>query len=489
MVRVRACSTVRGFKCVGHNKEFQSCDSSLVRPPSVSDSRPGARQKPPLGGDVDVVDPYSEDRRIAMRQLYQDYEVEVPEAEQTSPLPHVRPAVPAPPREPIVIAQYARRFPQPPAGEGLHIEEPGVRNSVDLSHENDAVAPAGPPSRSEVVTSSAPALTSTTPTTTTTFTATTTVTTTVATVAPSTETETLLGITDDPNDIMPSTTATIEENTSEDVAATENYTEDSTQQEMESFPITVDEEGTEEYISDEFVPIEEQSDLDGGEDGTSTLPTPTTETTTSPSTAVRSTISQQKPPAARNHKPQTAVNIKGTSFIVSASQFPIRNPAVPLPPLQSSTSASPRTAATSYEKENLRGKKSRQQRLRKLNSRARPRPLAVVPTTTTTNATQEAVEGDTARALSWMIANVAKLMNENANMPVVDKVPIEKVDADTDQVLSRLPSGVEVISEQDRFILKEDASNDPVVKVDRQTSEDSGMTDGRNWFIVCLASG
>ncbi|KAL6743056.1 hypothetical protein ANCDUO_07663 [Ancylostoma duodenale] len=84
MVRVRACSTVRGFKCVGHNKEFQSCDSSLLRPPSASDSRPVARQKPPLDGDVDVVDPYSEDRRLAMRQLYQDYEVEVPEAEQST---------------------------------------------------------------------------------------------------------------------------------------------------------------------------------------------------------------------------------------------------------------------------------------------------------------------------------------------------------------------------------------------------------------------
>ncbi|EYC35809.1 hypothetical protein Y032_0977g3272 [Ancylostoma ceylanicum] len=64
-------------------QEFQSCDSSLLRAPSASDTHPGARQKPPLDGDVDVVDPYSEDRRIAMKQLYQDYEVEVPETEQS----------------------------------------------------------------------------------------------------------------------------------------------------------------------------------------------------------------------------------------------------------------------------------------------------------------------------------------------------------------------------------------------------------------------
>ncbi|KAK5976270.1 hypothetical protein GCK32_021926, partial [Trichostrongylus colubriformis] len=34
---------------------------------------------------------------------------------------------------------------------------------------------------------------------------------------------------------------------------------------------------------------------------------------------------------------------------------------------------------------------------------------------------------------------------------------------------SRLPSGVEVISEQESFVLKDDASSDPVIKVDKQS--------------------
>ncbi|VDM81172.1 unnamed protein product, partial [Strongylus vulgaris] len=99
-------------------------------------------QKPSADADVDVIDPYSEDRRIAMRQLYQDYEVEVPETEKTPPSPRVRPAVPAPPREPLIIAQYARRFPQPPASEGLHIAPPGSKNSVELFYENTTLTSA-----------------------------------------------------------------------------------------------------------------------------------------------------------------------------------------------------------------------------------------------------------------------------------------------------------------------------------------------------------
>ncbi|EYC30725.1 hypothetical protein Y032_0004g1736 [Ancylostoma ceylanicum] len=115
--------------------------------------------------------------------------------------------------------------------------------------------------------------------------------------------------------------------------------------------------------------------------------------------------------------------------------------------------------------------------LRKRIRKSKRKLAAALKTSASPAVEGPAVEGDTARALSWMIANVAKLMDEHASIPIVDKVPIEKVDADTDQVLSRLPSGVEVISEQDQFILKEDASNDPVVKVDRQTSDDSRMTD------------
>uniref|UniRef100_A0A1I7XHG4 Secreted protein n=1 Tax=Heterorhabditis bacteriophora TaxID=37862 RepID=A0A1I7XHG4_HETBA len=61
-IRVRACSTVRGFKCVGHNKEFQSCNTGFSSKNTLTNN------------DYDAPDPYSEDRKVAMRQLYQDYD-------------------------------------------------------------------------------------------------------------------------------------------------------------------------------------------------------------------------------------------------------------------------------------------------------------------------------------------------------------------------------------------------------------------------------
>ncbi|CAI2354924.1 unnamed protein product [Caenorhabditis sp. 36 PRJEB53466] len=67
MIRVRACSTVRGFKCVGHNKEFQSCSS------------------PPKRNNLDYEDPEANDREMAMRQLYQDYEPETPDEAKYAP--------------------------------------------------------------------------------------------------------------------------------------------------------------------------------------------------------------------------------------------------------------------------------------------------------------------------------------------------------------------------------------------------------------------
>uniref|UniRef100_A0A8R1HTH7 Uncharacterized protein n=1 Tax=Caenorhabditis japonica TaxID=281687 RepID=A0A8R1HTH7_CAEJA len=61
MIRVRACSTVRGYKCIGNNKEFQSCNS------------------PPKRNNFDYEDPEASDREMAMKQLYQDYEPEIPD--------------------------------------------------------------------------------------------------------------------------------------------------------------------------------------------------------------------------------------------------------------------------------------------------------------------------------------------------------------------------------------------------------------------------
>ncbi|VDK85309.1 unnamed protein product, partial [Onchocerca ochengi] len=57
-VRVRACNTVRGFSCLGKKQEFMECDSDHTMQPAAHDS------------DYTAVDPWEEDRREAMKQLY-----------------------------------------------------------------------------------------------------------------------------------------------------------------------------------------------------------------------------------------------------------------------------------------------------------------------------------------------------------------------------------------------------------------------------------
>ncbi|KAL3984575.1 hypothetical protein ACH3XW_35085 [Acanthocheilonema viteae] len=56
-VRVRACNTVRGFSCLGKKQEFMECDLDYVQP-AVHES------------DYAAVDPWEEDRKEAMKQLY-----------------------------------------------------------------------------------------------------------------------------------------------------------------------------------------------------------------------------------------------------------------------------------------------------------------------------------------------------------------------------------------------------------------------------------
>ncbi|CAD6192400.1 unnamed protein product [Caenorhabditis auriculariae] len=106
MIRVRACSTVRGYKCAGHNKEFQSCSSA---PPKRNQL------------DYDHQDPEAVDREMAMRQLYQDYEPGVPDNVEFvpkvplmtrggRPFMETRPAVPTTTTRPEPIEQIAQRF-------------------------------------------------------------------------------------------------------------------------------------------------------------------------------------------------------------------------------------------------------------------------------------------------------------------------------------------------------------------------------------------
>uniref|UniRef100_A0A0N5AUC5 Mucin-5AC n=1 Tax=Syphacia muris TaxID=451379 RepID=A0A0N5AUC5_9BILA len=60
-VRVRACNTVKGFKCFGKNMEQAECESTAT---------PTAELK---NTEYDVVDPWEEDRKEALKQLYPDY--------------------------------------------------------------------------------------------------------------------------------------------------------------------------------------------------------------------------------------------------------------------------------------------------------------------------------------------------------------------------------------------------------------------------------
>ncbi|ETN75504.1 hypothetical protein NECAME_12333 [Necator americanus] len=65
-MRVRACNTVKGFNCLGPNKEFTPCDGSNRRIHGNHAASPSDYT------DYDIVDPYEADRREAMRQLYPD---------------------------------------------------------------------------------------------------------------------------------------------------------------------------------------------------------------------------------------------------------------------------------------------------------------------------------------------------------------------------------------------------------------------------------
>ncbi|CAO4360313.1 unnamed protein product [Caenorhabditis nigoni] len=68
-IRVRACNTVRGFRCLGPNQQTEACDPStspiLGRPP-----------KPNTINDYDTVDPWQEDRVEALKQLYPDESID-----------------------------------------------------------------------------------------------------------------------------------------------------------------------------------------------------------------------------------------------------------------------------------------------------------------------------------------------------------------------------------------------------------------------------
>ncbi|KAK5977724.1 hypothetical protein GCK32_004024 [Trichostrongylus colubriformis] len=367
MVRVRACSTVRGYKCVGHNKEFQSCDSSKTNfTPSPTGIPVKATGEPAQAlPDLDFLDPYSEDRRLAMKQLYQDYEVSVPEEEKVSLKPRYRPASPVPLREPVIIAQYAQRFPQPPP----EIEEVELPSTTEIPpiKDNRHVIRTRPPVPWKTSTYAMPTSTASSQP----------LTTTTTTAAPTTMIE----------DSIESLSSTTEKRESEKVTSStqkmstaSNYLEESDNTQWEADESTA---GPRDYegIGDE----EEQDEiLEYGEKQVSpeisTMPTTTstTSTTTSPSaTTTRKLV------GPNTSTTQAAVNLLPTSIFLGSPGVSEGIPSASITHLDSPSSKR-KGSSTTGEWENMRGKQSRLRRIQLLNRRARVKSLSLIPKKTTT---------------------------------------------------------------------------------------------------------
>ncbi|VDL64482.1 unnamed protein product, partial [Nippostrongylus brasiliensis] len=513
MVRVRACSTVRGYKCIGHNKEFQSCDSSHAHLSATGDApkTEPSRSSP----DIDVVDPYSEDRRIAMKQLYQDYEVEVPEEEKVSPKPRFRPASPGPARDPIVVAQYAQRFPQP-ENERIEIWTSDVDNVAELSQK--PVTPRTVATRPVVPfrTTKQP---STTPRP-------------ASTTAPTTSTTTEATTT------TPEPTTTVVEEEEEVTEAEEMHTtptppmQRSHRVESNITLKTIEEKkpndgrtalspsGEKEYHwSDDD---DDESEYDNKQilDAFNAITRPVIISTSSPTTTSTLPSTSPDPILVKTTSSRTAVNMMAPAVFIGSPRLGTAFASKPVGTVRPQLEFLTTTASPIHHKPKSRGKQRRLRKLKMLNRRARVKPYSMKPpgnvTVQTINSetrtalemqkielakqiqekkeqlagilkmsstthSPEEIEGDTAKALSWMFANVAKLMNEKTKSEGTTELkPSKKVDNDASQSLSRLPQGVEVISEQESFVLKDDASSDPVIKVDRPAVDGSASLNNGN---------
>nr|CDJ97548.1 Hypothetical protein CBG23464 [Haemonchus contortus] len=521
MVRVRACSTVKGFKCAGHNKEFQSCDSSKAHlTPSPTGIPVRATGEPPRAlPDIDVLDPYSEDRRLAMRQLYEDYEVEVPDDEKIPPKPRYRPASPMPEREPLIIAQYAERFPRPPSEDDEEVEFPPVDDFKPVTHNRPTILTTILTRPPVPWTTSSPAppissISTSTPITLTSIPTATTTTIQASTESPVVTTTASSGRSQVGNRIITEMKvmkkSRIAEKAKESDTAQRSASDSSSNAsdvEVEDYDEAEDEEGESEP---EQIPIEFTT--------TSSKPVTSTSATTTTS-KIPSTTTMQTTSDLSASKTKAAVNLLPTSIFLGSPRIIEKAPGVSTSKFSRSGRKNKATTSKTSEWNNTLGQESRRRRLNKLNRRIRVKSIPSMPSkasnftievthkkskaelqnemdelqkqisekkkqlaevvktsttaaevirTTTTEAPIEKIEGDTARALSWMLATVEKMVNEKPSQPISDAVSVEKVDRDTEQELSRLPSGVEVISEQESFILKDDASSDPVIKVDKE---------------------
>ncbi|KAJ1374212.1 hypothetical protein KIN20_036845 [Parelaphostrongylus tenuis] len=499
MVRVRACSTVRGFKCAGHNKlvleyfdifvsaalcwlgislykleEFQSCDSSLLQVSSSlnnipSGAIPEKSRDSSLGWtNIDAVDPYREDRRLAMHQLYDDYEVEVPNSKKD---PQPIPTRPATPTDPIIIAQYAQRHPQPPGITGIPTSWLEEQHPIYVSVERTTLATSSPgaryttilgatstPETPSTVLGSSFVTTSNTLKTTTTTTTTTTATKPMATSTTTTSTSIILvGNTTEgrPNAVEVDLTdlMVFKNNTYESVRTNKKAGPEGIEQIEKIFS---NDAAIENIMTDgqQHAHVNDKKQFPSISTVAPTIGRSISTITSGTSSAKlhSNSVFHHRAHSQRIH---VAENMIPTSFVFAAPNFQRRNTltkfesAQPLPK-HVITSEVPQS---SYEQISYRGRQSRLRRLKMLNRRARMRPLTVVAIDsevqgktndasdltkeiyavqkrinyanklamglkTTSRAPNETVESDTARAISWMFANMAKMMKENSNKTI-----------------------------------------------------------------------
>uniref|UniRef100_A0A0K0D9S7 BHLH domain-containing protein n=1 Tax=Angiostrongylus cantonensis TaxID=6313 RepID=A0A0K0D9S7_ANGCA len=411
-------------------------------PPSLDSLPSGAMTEkshgsPPGPTNNDVIDPYSEDRRLAMHQLS----------------PRTRPAVPREPREPIVIAQYAQRYPQPPGITGIPTLPSERQQSTYASRERAATVTSSPTTKHNVtlaaastaetpsaVSKSSPATIAATETT---LTTTTTITTTFV--------ENIIGN---------------KSNTTEPKLADAKVFNDITHERVikseETSPKGV--QKVEKPVLNNAVDEKSQTDIQkhaNGNDEKPLLSMPAIDSTTYlnisttvPSTTpaiphLRTTLTENK----KSHHIHAVANMVPTSFVFTAPDFAQRDATRPLHSSKTLLNNVVRSKSpqSSYEKVSIRGRESRLHRLKMLNQRARIRPLAVMAVggehygqknhpkhleneidqlqkriylaknklaivlKTTSPAPDKRVEDDTALALSWMFANMAKMMKEKSS--------------------------------------------------------------------------
>ncbi|CAK5072099.1 unnamed protein product [Meloidogyne enterolobii] len=71
-MRVRACNTVRGFSCLGPNRDIRPCGNILGEiPPNRQRIQQIPLEHNTNHEQFELEDPWAEDRREALKQLYE----------------------------------------------------------------------------------------------------------------------------------------------------------------------------------------------------------------------------------------------------------------------------------------------------------------------------------------------------------------------------------------------------------------------------------